>query len=399
MSRGDLRHLLTALAVATMMAASDAHAKKLEVAVTGVDGPTCGGKATPCRSIARTIANAVAGDAIVVGPGRYGDLDGDAVLGEVGEEPAPAGETSMLVIDKPLTVTSRDGALATVIDASTADRDLVSISSNGVVFGKPRKGFTLQNAPSGRRGLVVSAPAGSGIVVAGNLARANDAGFVINAPSALVTANQAANNSFGFVLGAAGVRLVGNLALSNVNDGLNVLAPGSAAQIIGNAFIGNGSQGARVQSTAGGVLVRGNVASGNGGSGFAIGTDAVTITGNVATGNGGSGFFVNGTAITVTKNTAYANAADGVAIGFAGADVTVTGNNLAGNDLVGATGCGVSKFLDNVVDATGNFWGAPTGPGPAPADKACDDSMANTFTTTPFSTKEIKVKTKPPKVL
>lgn len=44
----------------------------------GVDESTCGTNASPCRSISQAIVNASAGDAIHVGPGRYGDLDENA---------------------------------------------------------------------------------------------------------------------------------------------------------------------------------------------------------------------------------------------------------------------------------------------------------------------------------
>ena len=54
----------------------------------GVDGPTCGDAATPCRSITRGITNAVAGDTIEVGPGRYGDVDFDGAFSSPGDEPA-----------------------------------------------------------------------------------------------------------------------------------------------------------------------------------------------------------------------------------------------------------------------------------------------------------------------
>src|SRR5262245_20507374 len=75
-------------AVAAMALASPpaALAAKLMVAAHGGDGPACGSEAQPCRSIGWTIGLAAAGDQIVVGPGRYGDLDGDGVF-----EPA-AGE-------------------------------------------------------------------------------------------------------------------------------------------------------------------------------------------------------------------------------------------------------------------------------------------------------------------
>src|SRR6516162_9238145 len=54
-----------------------AHGATLYVANNGLDGPSCGTKASPCRSITQGIANAAAGDTIIVGPGLYGDLNDD----------------------------------------------------------------------------------------------------------------------------------------------------------------------------------------------------------------------------------------------------------------------------------------------------------------------------------
>ena len=53
-------------------------------------------RTAPCRSISRGIANAADGDTIVVGPGRYGDLDRDGTLSEPNEE-GPSGHPDWLV--------------------------------------------------------------------------------------------------------------------------------------------------------------------------------------------------------------------------------------------------------------------------------------------------------------
>ena len=59
----------------------------MAVADHGVDVPGCGQDVTsPCRSISQAIALADAGDTILVGPGRYGDLNDNGRLDEAGEE-------------------------------------------------------------------------------------------------------------------------------------------------------------------------------------------------------------------------------------------------------------------------------------------------------------------------
>src|SRR5262249_42367090 len=143
------RHVArTALAAAAfLIAASLAHAESLYVANDGSDGTGCGPKASPCRSIGQAIAHAQAGDSIIVGPGRYGDLNGTGILGELGEEHPDVfspGCGCVLGINQSVSLTSSDGAAATVIEArSIPSQTNVLIIGNGVQFGKPGKGFTV----------------------------------------------------------------------------------------------------------------------------------------------------------------------------------------------------------------------------------------------------------------
>jgi hypothetical protein len=64
-----------------------AHSATRHVSVNGTDGPSCGVTSTSaCRSITQAIDLAAPGDTILVGPGRYGDLNCNGVLGEPGEK-------------------------------------------------------------------------------------------------------------------------------------------------------------------------------------------------------------------------------------------------------------------------------------------------------------------------
>jgi hypothetical protein len=65
------------LALTSLVGGSPVFAATLLVAAGGLDADGCGTKAAPCRSITRAVGNAAPGDKIVVGPGRYGDLDAD----------------------------------------------------------------------------------------------------------------------------------------------------------------------------------------------------------------------------------------------------------------------------------------------------------------------------------
>jgi hypothetical protein len=74
----------------------------------------------PCRTISQAIALARPGDKIIVGPGRYGDLDGDGHFGEAGEESAPIGCDCVIDVDRAVSIESRDGQSVTILDAGGA---------------------------------------------------------------------------------------------------------------------------------------------------------------------------------------------------------------------------------------------------------------------------------------
>ena len=56
----------------------------------GSDSGSCGTSSSPCRSISQAIENATDGDTIWVGPGHYGDVNGDGnFTGPGDEQPEP----------------------------------------------------------------------------------------------------------------------------------------------------------------------------------------------------------------------------------------------------------------------------------------------------------------------
>src|SRR5690349_2563180 len=71
-------------------------------------GSGCGSVSLPCRSISAAVRNAANGDSIEVGPGIYGDVDGDGDATGVGEE-------STIVIEKAVNLYSLEGAARTII--------------------------------------------------------------------------------------------------------------------------------------------------------------------------------------------------------------------------------------------------------------------------------------------
>ena len=321
--------LITTL-VGTSAAPLDA--ATLHVANNGIDSDRCGTSNAPCRSVSRAIVNAAVGDTIVVGPGRYGDLDGDGSFGGPGEEAGPAGCGCMIEVNKRLTLQSSDGAGVTILDASLAELNGIVVHADGVTFGGgSRRGFTIVNAR--HEGLHVE---GNGVTVAGNVAVGNGlSGFV--AIAVVGTGNIVADNA----------------AISNANVGFQVNGDGT---------------------------VTGNVASANL-EGFRINTTGqVQFTQNVASGNRTLGFSSvvgAGGVLEIRRNSFLGNRGLGISL-FASPTGAVTGTVITDNNIFGNGSCGLQNNTGALVTASGNFWGAATGPGSDPADAVCNDASSTT---------------------
>src|SRR5687768_11489575 len=319
------------------------------VADTGTDGASCGiNLATACRSISQAVELANPGDTILVGPGRYGDLNRNGILGEPGEElgylTPPASCSCVLRIEKQVIIISSAGAAVTIIDGRSVDViQNVFLTTVGGEFGRPGKGFTVTETAYVIDGYF----AGNGIVLdsANVMVRGNQVMFTanrgdrpINFASGILTVNHAA------------IRIEGNQVM---NWARGIEARG-AATVSKNHVIHNGT----------GITAFGG-----------------NIVGNVATENG-YGVLLRSSA-TATGNAAYLNEV-GFYIddGFTG---VVTKNNMFGNNPCGLLNTGVPG-----LSATNNYWGATTGPGApgAPADRVCGDGA----TTAPFATKPFVVK-------
>jgi hypothetical protein len=68
--------------------------------------------------------------------------------------------------------------------------------------------------------------------------------------------------------------------------------------------------------------------------------------------------------------------------------VRIVSNTITGNGQDGRpTDCGLWNAVQGQLDARFNYWGAPTGPGPDPADTVCNAPGAETLVTPflPFS--------------
>ena len=330
---------------------SSASAAALYVAGNGTDSGTCGGKETPCRSITQTIANSVDGDDIVVGPGRYGDLDRDGILGETGEEPSAtcSAGNCLIVVDKSLSVVSSSGAFSTVIDPGPENtiEATIELQAPESALGAPNKGFTLYAPAEVLTATVNVVYQATDSTVTACITHAPDGdhvGYSVDTPGAVLTGNHALGGSAGFVIGA-----------SSIN-----------------------------------VLLTGNSATGGNGDGFILDGIGTIAVGAVANANR-YGMIILGTDVAVRDSSVLANAREGVRI-QAPATATIVDSNIYGNGTDGGfINCGIN-VSGGTLTATDVWWGAATGPGPDPADAACNMLPA---ATTPFATMPVKVKVKP----
>jgi hypothetical protein len=341
------------------------------VETNGVDDPGCGAPTSPCRTITHAIARAGAGGRVVVGPGRYGDLDEDGVLGGVGEEPVPGPCGCMIHITQRVTIESTAGAGATVLRAPILNT-LVKIEADDVVFGKPNRGFTLTG---GFQGLVLNSPF-SGGKIEDNVFLGSTHAVSIGGSDHTIAGNAAIGNAGeGFVIGgiaSTGIKFIDNLASGNGQSGVTLA--GQRFKATGNVASNNDNVGFRVSYTGVDATFSGNIAVGNGDKGIVLGT-ATTLSAmpiarrNVATGNRRGGIFIGG-AVQVTESNIFGNG------------VILDGIGPGGGTL----NCGITYAASLTIPAENNFWGASTGPGADPADAACNKGTGS-IDTVPFATK------------
>ncbi len=341
-------------------ATTDSDGRALRVANNGIDTPDCG-LSHPCRSIGQAITNADEGDTILVGPGRYGDLNANGIFGDPGEERLDS-EGCLVCITKSLVVVSTQGAASTIIDAAgnlTAGLlNAVSVSADGAIFGRRDRGFTITNSPeNGFR--VASARR---VRIEGNVALGNGAsGFFFEPGEGLirVSRNISVDNDTGFsvfgpnMAGASGrVELFRNVASRNTTSGFFFAA---------------------VEGITVTHRVLQNIASQNGvfgnftGNGITIGASGLLIEDNTITGNV-IGVLVGEGASRLLGNTIAGNLVFEVQLS-AGADA---GNRLNENNLFGGpfSGCVIDNQSEERVDARNNYWGTPSGPTP-PIEFVC----------------------------
>jgi len=341
-SSGTMRRARVLTLLLLGFGASSAAAETVHVANSGSDGPACGAQAGPCRTISQAIANAQNGDVISVGPGVYGDVDGDGEFASPGDEPASFDGCNCVVrVDKSVRIVSQQGAGATVLRGALAGLFAVAIDAPGVAFGKKKEGFSvIGDAQHDGHGVWVGETS-TGTKVEGNLFSRLETALYVSGDAAKINANRI-TQAFGQAIRAegAGIVITGNVVEQTGSYG----AQDAAIHIMGSSGAGN-----RVERN----LVIGNL-------GMGIFAD--------------NGYEPNAGDPVVRSNLVVGNALTGIKVVLAAnsGNVTVTGNSIYANDEVRGTNCGLTTLVSGPrINATGNYWGAASGPGADPADDVC----------------------------
>jgi parallel beta-helix repeat protein len=330
--------LLLSIAVS---AHSDDSNNVLYAANDGVDSATCGPRSNPCRSLNETIAHATDGALIIVGPGRYGDLNRDNDL--TGEEQPDPACGCVFNVNKRLTIVSRDGAARTILDMGTINRDLnVLITASGTVFGVELRGFTVMAVTTAflatnRVGIRVESS--DRTLVAGNTVEMQEHSngiWIVGGTGNRIRGNVAAHNSNGIVVNTGGNRISGNSVYDNSLRGLSIDGQDNLVQF--NVAVAN-EHGMRL-----------------------AGHDHLVLR-NSFIGNRVDGISVEGSPLVGSPH-----------------DLRLTRNNFFGNGTVGTVvegllNCGINLAGQLALDARNNYWGSPQGPGPDPADAVCNSTL------------------------
>jgi parallel beta-helix repeat protein len=267
----------------------------------------------------------------------------------------------------PVTLVSRDGAGATLIDAGGATIAAVAIDAAGTTFGAAKRGFTVTGSDDDA-GVRANA---DGVRVEGNLSAGNGfAGVLVLGTAPVILGNQLlANFGLGLEIEGLGGVIRGNVAVGNI-QGMDF--SGGGVVVEDNLALGNQSSGFEIED--GGATVRRNVSLGNALDGFTLSDDCV-LEGNLAAGNV-RGVTIFGLGNTLRGNAIVGNQGAGVFVAGTGGG-EIVGNSVFGNfagqdpELSPALNCGVVVAGTTPPLLRGNFWGAASGPGADPADLFC----------------------------
>jgi hypothetical protein len=385
MRRSSIRSVFLFVAgLAILGAVAPAMSRDLYVRNSGLDSAHCGFPQDACRTINRAIAHAAAGDNVWVGPGRYGDLNGDGDLNDAQEEHLQKIGTvlCMICITKSIHLYSLFGPEVTQITAPASQNPvgiaLVYVIASDVTIGSLGHGFTFRG---GDRSVEAEGTL-DWVRVIGNIAvqGGNTAFSFSSLGRGLIVANNRAIDSSvrGFMIyGGADAWIYRNIVDGAGYAGFWVVSgEGKPHQVVENVA-SNSLYGFLVEQR---TLMKNNSAISNHVGIRLPGEDsafpaATQIFGNTIAGNDYAGIEIQAASpgMAINRNNIYGNGAAGL-------------NSLAGS----AAGCGIVNYAGGIaVNATNNYWGSAAGPGVDPANKAgpgsgCDLGSGHTLLA-PFS--------------
>jgi parallel beta helix pectate lyase-like protein len=244
-------------------------------------------------------------------------------------------------VNKRVTLESSAGAAATIIDGGTGGSgqpsDVLRVTASGAVIGRRDRGFTVRG---GSVGIGVDDTVAA-VRIEGNVVIRSGVGVGTGAPDTVITGNVVRDATlFGVFVGGARTTVSGNVVARN--------------------------------------------------SGFGMFLVPTTVSNNFVVGNVDGGLIVLPGPAEIRQNTITGQLGRGVDFGSgapgAYAGLVFTGNNIFANGTAPATNCGADSEHNEVIKAERNYWGSASGPGPDPADQAC-----NLFDTTPFATRAFAI--------
>ncbi len=367
----------------------------------------CRNAAVACRTIQRTVEISCPGDTIHVDPGLYAE---SVVI----DRPV-----SLLATSPATEAGAGDSSAQAVIDGSGAvDTVLVADGVDGVVI----RGFEITNpthagANTGPAGIRVQSDDAGGATVdvviednvvhavsdptrtqaqfgevgilafnigAGSAIRGNTIYDLADAAPPTATGESPGSGRAQAILvkasnGTAGGAVIENNTIHDVQDvGIrwNSVSGVPSATVRGNSIRDVGSPGTGflsgigIDHFGGGTVEDNAVRDITGGFGLGIQVSGASLVRgndlrNIAGGNGAAPTPFPGAAILVNTDgaTLQDNFIDGNALGIVVGSTVAAGATASGNCIQGNTGGGLVNASAAAVDATGNWWGSPSGPG------------------------------------
>jgi hypothetical protein len=305
------------------------------VATGGVDTLGCGSRLEPCQSISRAILLSRDGDTVIVGAGRYGDANSDGDLDDPGDEAGPiaSGCHCVVLVNKAVRLETQDGTgSVTITGPFLGTHVLVQITASGAAFGRNGRGFLLV----ANGGVEVTAP--SGVTVVGNR-----------------------------FMGSTGIQVTG--AKHTISE--NALYKTSASVVGSDHLVARNTF---VDTT------------------FTLDGTRHTVVGNVVTAN--SDTVILGDAHSIRRNSFVGSRVTIISDGLTFSENNFLRDSSSTEKCVELTPGRVLEMngLD-FLDATNNYWGAPTGPGPDPAVEVCNmaGSTRSTTAVSPWATQPFDI--------